>query len=77
MNRIVNGDRVVNEIHGEITRLLLQYWEISGKPDLAEFLGLIPLEPALEYIERSSIRESDSTQKINSHLSAQTFGADG
>ncbi|MEY2696597.1 MAG: hypothetical protein RL333_735 [Pseudomonadota bacterium] len=67
MNRVVNRDRVVNEIHGEITRLLLQYWEVSGKPDLAEFMALIPIEPALEYIERSNIRESGSTHEINSH----------
>jgi len=51
-------DQSVNEVHGELTRLLLQYWEIMGRPGLPEFMSLLPIEPALEYIERAGIKEN-------------------
>jgi hypothetical protein len=56
MSRI-KMEQSVNEVHGELTRLLLQYWEIMGRPGLPEFMSLLPIEPALEHIERTRIKE--------------------
>lgn len=57
----------INEVHGEITRILLQYWEIMGRPELAEFMSLIPIEPALEYIERTGKKVNDLSNDTNLH----------
>jgi len=50
-------DPKLNEVHGELTRLLLLYWEIMGRPDLPEFISLIPMDPALEHIEKAKRNE--------------------
>lgn len=45
------SDRLVN-INSEFTRLLVNYWELLGRPSLSEFVSLLPIQVALEEIER-------------------------
>jgi hypothetical protein len=42
----------ISVVNGEFTRLLLQYWDLLGRPSLSEFVTLLPIETALEHIER-------------------------
>lgn len=64
----LKANPAIKEVHGELTRLLLLYWEIMGRPDLSEFMALIPMEPALEYIEKSKKNEHQwSGEKENLH----------
>lgn len=44
----------INVVKGEFTRLLLQYWDLLGRPSLSEFVNLLPIETALEHIERDT-----------------------
>ena len=50
----INGFK---DVRGELTSLLLQYWEVMGRPELPEFISMLPIEPALEYIEREKAKE--------------------
>jgi hypothetical protein len=42
----------LDQVTGEFTRLMIVYWDMLGKPPLAEFLSLLPLDPALEHIKK-------------------------
>ena len=43
----------LNQVAGEFTRIMIVYWDMLGKPPLTEFLSLLPMEPALEHINKS------------------------
>lgn len=58
MNNIDKHQKI-REVNGEFTRLLIQYWDLLGRPSLSEFVTLLPIESALEHIERSTYLESD------------------
>ena len=53
MNTNGEGDKL-NQVTGEFTRIMILYWDMLGKPPLNEFLSLLPIEPVLEYINKSS-----------------------
>lgn len=67
MNRQLDYSRI-NVVNGEFTRLLLQYWDLLGRPSLTEFVTLLPIEAALEHIERATQRsatENDKNRTLN------------
>lgn len=38
-------------VEGEITRILIQYWYLLGKPPLTEFLASLPIASGIAFIE--------------------------
>ena len=53
MNTKTEIDRL-NQVTGEFTRIMILYWDMLGRPPMSEFLTLLPMEPALEHINKSS-----------------------
>jgi hypothetical protein len=52
----------LNQVAGEFTRIMIVYWDMLGKPPLTEFLSLLPMEPALEHINKSQQWNVQETQ---------------
>ena len=53
MNTKSEIDRL-NQVTGEFTRIMILYWDMLGRPPMSEFLTLLPMEPAIEHINKSS-----------------------
>ena len=57
--------QILNDVTGEFTRIILQYWDLLGRPPLQEFVSMLPMEPAFQHInrswERSTIDEDAET----------------
>ena len=54
----------ITAVSNEFTRLLIQYWDLLGQPPLGEFIALIPIESALEHIERAGQKKCQETGQI-------------
>jgi len=65
MNTKLEIDRL-NQVTGEFTRLMIVYWDMLGKPPMNEFLTLLPMEPALEHINKSY--DSNQTMRKNDFM---------
>jgi hypothetical protein len=45
--------QILNDVTGEFTRIIIQYWDLLGRPPLQEFVSMLPMEPAFQHINRS------------------------
>ena len=50
--------QILNDVTGEFTRIILQYWDLLGRPPLQDFVSMLPMEPAFQHINRSYDRPS-------------------
>jgi hypothetical protein len=57
----------LREVEGEITRILIQYWYLLGKPPVSEFLATLPIASGIAFIEweHRSQRPEEESIRLN------------